>query len=96
MIRYLISLNKIDITAKNNENETILHKACINNNLELIQYLISLDKLDINAKNDDDKTPLSHAINNGNLSIIIYLTSHTFIKQQNVVKMNLLQIIYFH
>lgn len=73
--QFLISLNKIDISAEDIKGKTVLHNACERSNLELIQYLVSLDKFNINAKTKNGETPLSLAIANGKLSIIKYIAS---------------------
>ena len=51
-----LQLAFITVAAKNKNKETILHKACISGNLDLVKYLIELIQFDLKSKNNDNET----------------------------------------
>ena len=47
---FLIYLDKIDINAKDHDENSILHYASQSGNLQLVQYIINLNKIDVTDK----------------------------------------------
>lgn len=71
----LLTKKGLKLTEKLKNNNTLLHNAVKDEELELVKELISL-KLDVNAKNDEDLTPLHLAsMMNKNTEIIKFLLS---------------------
>ena len=50
MVKYLISIDKIELNAKDSEYRTVLHYACKSGNQKLVEYLVNLQKIDIYTK----------------------------------------------
>ncbi|XP_073933183.1 SMC5-SMC6 complex localization factor protein 1 isoform X3 [Castor canadensis] len=57
---------KMNFRKTNLKGETVLHRACINNQVEKLILLLSLPGIDINVKDNAGWTPLHEACNYGN------------------------------
>ncbi|XP_008057714.1 SMC5-SMC6 complex localization factor protein 1, partial [Carlito syrichta] len=59
-------VTKMNFHKTNLKGETVLHRACINNQVEKLILLLSLPGIDINVKDNAGWTPLHEACNYGN------------------------------
>lgn len=59
-------VRKMNFRKTNLKGETVLHRACINNQVEKLILLLSLPGIDINVKDNAGWTPLHEACNYGN------------------------------
>ena len=66
----LISLDKIELNAKDSNDRTVLHLACKSGNKELVEHLISLNKLDVKAKDKDKTSILHYGCQSGSLQLV--------------------------
>lgn len=64
-----------DIHQTNSHDETVLHKALLENNRKIVDLCIK-QKVDINAKSDDGTTPLIIAVLKGYVSMVKLLLEH--------------------
>ena len=58
LVTYLVE-NGADLNARNENNETALNSASLNEHLEVVKYLIEKGADDVNAKNKYDNTALT-------------------------------------
>lgn len=74
-IKELLS-SGIDVNTKNEYENTFLHIACLNNNIEIVKLLLTHPKIDVNSKNKDGQTPLYVACYDNNVEIVKLLLTH--------------------
>lgn len=74
-VRKLASRPYVDINWKNprDDDNTGLHKACKENNVDIVAFLLSLPSLDVNATNNFGCTALIHAVNWEHVDISLLL-----------------------
>ena len=72
-IRYLYEIEHIDKNIRNENNNTPLHIACLNNRLPIVEYLLETQHIDKEIKGYCDRTPLHCSCEKGNLPIVEYL-----------------------
>ena len=73
ILQYLIKKAKVNIFATDYLGNSVLHIACIYNNIDAIVYLIQTIGLDKEIKNKNNETTLHYAAYYGNHQIINYL-----------------------
>ena len=61
IIKYLTSLDLIDITSTDNYGRNILHYLCQNVSYEEAIYIISLNQIDVTSVDNDGKNILHYA-----------------------------------
>jgi ankyrin repeat protein len=74
-VKSLITENRLDLNAKDDEGDTVLMYACSVSNLDVVKYLVTEGCLDINVKNNDGITALMLACVSGKFDIVKYLVS---------------------
>ena len=72
-IKYLIEKNQINVNARDNNGNTILHLFAENENIEMAKYLIEEKEMDVNEKNKDEDTVLHIFTKRGNIEMAKYL-----------------------
>ena len=70
MIKYLCSMEGIDVNRENNSGETPLIKAVELEKVDVVQFLCGVEEIDLNQKNKFGETPLSKAVKLKNENII--------------------------
>lgn len=73
-IKILLSYDNIDINIKNMWDETPLHEACYNGNIEIVQMLLEKNA-DLNLQDKDFNTPLILSSMNGHYGVVKLLIS---------------------
>ena len=74
MVNYLVKSNAdVDIMAQDSQNNTALHFACTNNDLEIVEILVSTGKINFLTTNFTGYTPLHLALANQNWRIVKFL-----------------------
>lgn len=64
----------LDVNVKDKKNKaTILHYACMLENVNLVIFLLTKTNIDINAKDKNNRTALHYAVSKANIAIIINL-----------------------
>lgn len=66
VVQYLVTLNGLDIYAKNIGGDTALHKACDHCRVEIVKFLTTVKGIKLSEKNNKGKTPL-HSTNNNEI-----------------------------
>ncbi|XP_050408363.1 poly [ADP-ribose] polymerase tankyrase-2 isoform X2 [Patella vulgata] len=76
-IKYLVS-HQADINARDSDNNTILHVACLHGTLSTVQYLVDDLHMDVNTTGYDNQTPLFDCCRSSVSTVdkIKYLVSH--------------------
>ena len=74
-VQFLIEKIGISNEARDWQNSTPLHSACIGGNLSIVSYLVEKQNVNIEAVDNEGKTPLHKASENGKLQIVKYLLS---------------------
>ncbi|KAK3794511.1 hypothetical protein RRG08_003662 [Elysia crispata] len=67
---------KLQITKRNHKGETVLHTACIKNNVELLEEILSKPNVEVNIQDAIGWTPLHEACNHGNLRCVELLLQY--------------------
>ena len=75
IVEYLISINKIDLGAKDKEKRTVLFYACKDGNLDMFQLLQKSYEFDYNDKDKYGKTILHYACATNNFDLVKTLIS---------------------
>ena len=65
-IRKLMKVDGVDLFARAENKNTVLHLVAAWDNVEILQDLLCIEGIDINAENWEDKTPLHEAVEKGN------------------------------
>ena len=78
--KFLSALHQIDINARDMINETALHIASYNNNVEIVKFLLS-NGADVDVKNISGESPL-HCASRDNFN---YIVEHLFIVKQLII-----------
>ncbi|EAX96724.1 hypothetical protein TVAG_075300 [Trichomonas vaginalis G3] len=73
--KYLISIGKFDINAKEPFGAFPIHYAALNKNVEVFKLLCTLPNIDINAMDKRKLTPLHYAVLINNIEVVRYLCS---------------------
>jgi ankyrin repeat protein len=92
VLTYLLSQNDVDVSVKDESDNTLLHAACLNiNNLpiDVFKLLIETYGLDVNAQNDDKNTPLHHALKHSNPHNGRDINVWAYLINQNNVNLNI-------
>lgn len=71
----LLLENGADVNAKDENGEILLHRACINGNIELVKLLLE-HGANIDIQDSSEKTPLYYAIENDDVEIAKLLLEH--------------------
>ncbi|KAL3860666.1 hypothetical protein ACJMK2_010760 [Sinanodonta woodiana] len=72
LLSYLIDCGT-DPWCKSLKEETILHKACLNGQLEMSKYLVETYPTMLHEVDNMKRTPAHHAAHNGNIALLSYL-----------------------
>jgi len=81
IVKKFIENNKARFDIVNNNDDTLLHFAVLNSNLQIVEMLVIGYGVNPNCKNNRQATPLSIAINLGNkeiVDIIIQSKAHIY------------------
>ena len=63
-------------TKKDTKSNTLLHRAVLSEEVDIVEFLIKLNVVDINSPDENKSTPLHMAAANGNVDITKLLLSH--------------------
>ncbi|MHB9147311.1 MAG: ankyrin repeat domain-containing protein [Candidatus Amoebophilus sp.] len=69
-MKELLKISGIDINIKDDEGETVLHKAVRLGSQEQVDFLLKFENINVNCKNKDQQTPLHEAVRYSNQEII--------------------------
>jgi len=73
VVKYLLTLELMDLNVQDNDGNTPLHIACENGNIDIAKALLTalgnLESMDLNIQNNDGNTPLHKACENGNIDV---------------------------
>ena len=68
--------HNMQLTKRNHKGETVLHTACIKNNVELLEELLSQPNVEVNIQDAIGWTPLHEACNHGSLRCVELLLQY--------------------
>ncbi|XP_067660126.1 putative ankyrin repeat protein RF_0381 [Haliotis asinina] len=80
-----------NLSLVNSNNESILHLACVEENVEIVKYLMKRDIVDINSQDINGWTPIMHAVSGGHKDVFdVFLEagadlSHVSHKKENIL-----------
>ena len=73
IVKYFIEQQKCDPNSTNNKEQTPLHCACQEGEIDIAQYLFQDCAVDIDSKDKEGTTPFLEAVMNGHLTLVEYL-----------------------
>ena len=75
LVKYLVEQKNANISALDNNDNTILHLACFHDNMPVIKFIVEELKFPINIQNKNGWTPLKYASGKDLSNVVKYLLS---------------------